>query len=77
MRAAARAAIREIIREEVRDGIERYLNPAFLQMIRDGSEQMQHIFDAVISCDEKHDELRLRIEILERRAPADRRASTG
>jgi hypothetical protein len=27
---------------------------------------MQHIFDAVIACDEKHDQLQLRIEILEK-----------
>jgi hypothetical protein len=66
MKAAAKAVIREIVREEVRDGIERYLNPTFLQMIREGVDQMQHIFDAVISCDEKHDELRLRTEILEK-----------
>jgi len=66
MKDAAKAVVREIVREEVRDGIERYLNPAFLQMIREGVDQMQHIFDAVIACDEKHDELRLRIEILEK-----------
>ncbi len=65
MRAAARAVVREIVREEVRDGIERYLNPTFLHMIRGGVDQMQHIFDAAIACDEKHDQLRLRIEILE------------
>ena len=51
---------------EGRDGIERYLNPTFLQMIREGVDQMQHIFDAVIACDEKHDQLRLQIEILEK-----------
>jgi hypothetical protein len=33
-------------------------------MIREGVDQMQHIFDAVIACDEKHDRLRLQIEIL-------------
>lgn len=46
MKDAAKAVVREIVREEVRDGIERYLNPAFLQMIREGVDQMQHIFDA-------------------------------
>ena len=66
MKTAARAVVREIVREEVRDGIERYLNPAFLQMIREGVDQMQHIFDAVIACDEKHDQLQLQIEILEK-----------
>ncbi len=66
MKAAARAVVREIVREEVREGIERYLSPAFLQLIREGSDQMQHIFDAVIACDEKHDQMRLRVEILER-----------
>jgi len=65
--------IREIVREEVRDGIERYLNPTFLQMIREGVDRMQHIFDAVIACDDKHDQLRLRIEIFEKLAsPATR-----
>ena len=68
MRAAARAVIRDIVREEVRDGIERYLNPPFLQMLREGVDQMQHILDAVIACDEKHDQLRLRLELLETRA---------
>ena len=33
-------------------------------MIREGVDQMQHIFDAVIACDEKHDQLRN--EILEK-----------
>lgn len=66
MKSAARAVVREIVREEVRDGIERYLNPTFLHMVREGVGQMQHIFDAVIACDEQHDRLRLRIEILER-----------
>jgi hypothetical protein len=66
MKAAAKAVVREIVREEVRDGIERYLNPTFLHMIREGVDQMQHIFDAVIACDEKHDRLHLRIEILEK-----------
>lgn len=68
MRAAARAVIREIVREEVRDGMERYLNPPFMQMLREGVDQLQHIFDAVIACDEKHDQLRLRVEILEKQA---------
>lgn len=68
MRAAARAVIREIVREEVRDGMERYLNPPFIQMLREGVDQLQHIFDAVIACDEKHDQLRLRVEILEKHA---------
>jgi len=35
-------------------------------MIREGVDQMQHIFGAVIGCDDTHDQLRLRIEILEK-----------
>jgi len=56
--------VREIVREEVCDRIERYRKPRVLQMIREGVDQMQHIFDAVIACDEKHDQLRN--EILEK-----------
>ena len=66
MTAAAGCARRKADDGHEGRGIERYLNPAFLQMIREGVDQMQHIFDAVIACDEKHDQLHLRIEILER-----------
>jgi hypothetical protein len=39
VKAAARAVVREIVREEVRDGIERYLNPTFLHMVREGADR--------------------------------------
>ena len=64
---ATRALLREIVREEMRTELNRILNPTFITLMTDGQRQMEQLFETVIAADEKYDELRTSLEILQRR----------
>jgi hypothetical protein len=57
--------LRAIVREEMTAELGRILNPTFIRLVTEGYEEMGKIFDAVVDCDRKHDDLAKTVEILQ------------
>jgi len=74
------AQLRDVIREEIKAELSRIITPTFLETVTRGQQQMERIFDAVLSFQDELDEVKVTLSILQegveaKSQPADLRAA--